>query len=150
MQPAPEPERRGEDLHLAFTAGPALVRGHLARMLALAPLSGLSDERRGVAEMVLAEVLNNVAEHAYADQPGPVSVRISQTAQGLGFLIVDRGRPMPGGRLPDGRLPGGPTTALEDLPEGGFGWHLIRSLTTDLGYARRDGCNHLQFTLPNG
>ena len=52
--------------------------------------------------------------------------------------ILQRG--VGAGKLPD--------TALEDLPEGGFGWHLIHSLTNDLTYLRTGGCNRLRFLLP--
>ena len=55
---------------------------------------------------------------------------------------------MPGGRPPAGRLPDGADCALVDLPEGGFGWHLIRTLTRDLAYVRSGGCNRLSFLLP--
>ncbi|WP_333818251.1 ATP-binding protein [Tabrizicola sp.] len=148
MPPAPDPDSRPNDLHLAFTATPVAIRDSLQRMLTLPPLCGLSEDGRGMAELVLAEVLNNVAEHAYANRPGPVTVSIGQTPQGLRCVIVDQGRAMPGHALPEGRLPGSLGPALEDLPEGGFGWHLIRSLTQGLSYTRVDGCNRLQFLLP--
>lgn len=148
MPPAPDQDTRPDDLHLAFTATPVAVRDNLQRMLALPPISRLPNDMRSTAEMVLAEVLNNVAEHAYANRPGPVTVSIARMPQGLRCVIVDQGEAMPGETLPDGRLPGSLGLALHDLPEGGFGWHLIRSLTTDLRYARVDGCNQLQFLLP--
>ncbi len=148
MLPAPNQHSRPDNLHVAFTATPLAVRESLAQMLALPPLCLLTDEARGTAELVLAEVLNNVAEHAYADTAGQVTVSLGPTDRGLHCRIVDQGRAMPNGALPDGRLPGGADMPLEDLPEGGFGWHLIRSLTTDLNYSRVDGCNDLQFTLP--
>ena len=66
------------------------------------------------------------------------------------FLIVDEGLVMPDGQLPKGRRLGGPGVALEDLPEGGFGWHLIRSLCADLTYSRVDRQNRLAFILPKG
>jgi len=148
MPPAPDQDSRPIDLHLAFTATPLTVRDSLHRMLALPPLARLSDDRRGTAELVLAEVLNNVAEHAYGSRPGLVTVSITQTSQGLRCVIVDQGKAMPGGTLPEGRLPGRSGLALDDLPEGGFGWRLIHSLTTYLVYSRAEGCNHLQFLLP--
>ena len=37
--------------------------------------------------------------------------------------------------------------APQDLPEGGFGWFLIRSLTRDLTYLREDGYNMLCFCV---
>lgn len=116
-------------------------------MMSAPPLCHLSQDRRGSAELVLAEVLNNVAEHAYPQATGPVSVSIGRTDKGLRFVIVDQGLPMPDGVLPTGELPASFVGPLAALPEGGFGWHLIRSLTTDLSYSRANGCNHLQFML---
>ena len=96
---------------------------------------------------MLAEVLNNVAEHAYADTAGPVAVTVALIPGGLGCEVVDEGNAMPGGQLPEGRLPQDDLPETE-LPEGGFGWHLIRSLTRDLAYRRQRGSNRLSFTIP--
>jgi len=153
MQPAPDPAPGAQDLHLTFPADPFAVREALARMLALPPLCTLGPDGRGTAEIVLAEVLNNIAEHAYVDRVGPVAVTIAAGAQGVSCLLVDEGRAMPDNRLPAGRLPAsrlpdGQTVELVDLPEGGFGWHLIRSLTRNLTYARVDGQNRVSFLLP--
>lgn len=103
---------------------------------------------RRTVELVLAEVLNNVAEHAYAEGPGPVAITLTPGQAGLFCLVVDQGSAMPDGHLPDGLLPDA-AASLEDLPEGGFGWHLIRSLTHDLAYARTGGCNRLSFLVPH-
>lgn len=148
MLPAREPVPRTEDLHLVFLASPASVRDNLACMLGLPPLSDLSDDSRGTAELVLAEVLNNVAEHAYANGPGSVEVTLAPGPDGISCLIVDQGVAMPGEALPEGRLPGGADLPLDELPEGGFGWHLIRTLTEDLCYQRVGGSNRLSFLLP--
>lgn len=146
MQPARDQDRRAEGLHLVFLATPAVIRDNLAHMMGQPPLSHLGDDSRGSAELVLAEVLNNVAEHAYGDGQGPVAVTLARMPDGVTCLIVDQGAEMPCGKLPDGKLP--QTPDLADLPEGGFGWHLIRSLTRDLVYLRTGGCNRLSFTLP--
>jgi serine/threonine-protein kinase RsbW len=61
------------------------------------------------------------------------------------FRVVDHGAELPGHVLPQGQLKEyGPHS---DLPEGGFGWHMIRALAKDVEYRRRDGCNHLSFRL---
>jgi serine/threonine-protein kinase RsbW len=150
MQQAPEPVSRTDHLHLVFPADPDSVRAGLVQLMGLPPLADLEEGDRGMAELVLAEVLNNVAEHAYAGDTGPVEVSLSPGTAGIDCLIIDQGVEMPGGQLPTGQLPGGPDTSLDDLPEGGFGWHLIRTLTHDLAYARTAGCNRLRFTLPIG
>lgn len=138
------------ELRLEFRADPVSVHQSLARMRDLPPLSGLPEEDRNVAELVLAEVLNNVVEHAYGPDGGRVTVSLAEDPAGLRCQVIDDGRAMPGERLPEGRLPGATGTEIADLPEGGFGWHLIRSLCVGLSYARVDGQNRLGFFLPRG
>jgi serine/threonine-protein kinase RsbW len=125
-------------------------------MAAAQPLSQLTPDQRGTVEVVLAEVLNNVAEHAYAGGPGQISVSLHLQGAALACLVTDSGVAMPEGQLPAGVLPGqgaDPDSsyadlALSDLPEGGFGWHLIRHLTEGLHYERVGGQNRLSFTIP--
>jgi serine/threonine-protein kinase RsbW len=150
MQPALEPSFPADDLSLIIGADPASVRAGLADLLARPPMSFMSDDARGTAELVLAEVLNNVAEHAYPHGPGTIAITVSGSARGLDCLVVDDGVAMPGNALPEGRLPGLAAVSLDDLPEGGFGWHLIRSLTEGLSYERQQGQNRLRFLLPAG
>lgn len=120
------------------------VRAALARMLAAPPLRDLPETARANAEIVLAEALNNVVEHAYAAGPGAIEVTLAGVPGWLDCQIVDRGLPMPGLSLPAGRLPAAEPSGP---PEGGFGWHLIRSLACDLVYRRSGGCNRLSFRL---
>jgi serine/threonine-protein kinase RsbW len=145
MQPPSDPAQT-----LVFTADPSAVRKALAHLLSASPVQNLGEGDRGTVELVLAEVLNNVAEHAYAGGSGPVEVGLSATAQGISCRIIDRGIAMPDGRLPEGQLPTPAVAMPDDLPEGGFGWHLIRSLTADLTYARSSGQNRLSFVIPLG
>ncbi|OYW53262.1 MAG: hypothetical protein B7Z31_11990 [Rhodobacterales bacterium 12-65-15] len=123
------------------------VREALLAILGGPPVSDLPPDRRGVAELVLAEVLNNVAEHGYGGGAGDITVTLSRSCAGVSCLVVDQGRAMPDGCLPPGVLPGTDGVALADLPEGGFGWHLIRSLTTKLCYTREAEQNRLSFLI---
>lgn len=148
MLPARDPDGQTEDLHLVFLATPVSIRDNLAHMMRLRPLSDLSEDSRGSAEVVLAEALNNVAEHAYGEGQGPVAVTLARATFGIACLIVDQGAAMPGCVLPEGKPLLEADLLLEDLPEGGFGWQLIRALTCDLAYQRTGGCNRLSFTLP--
>jgi serine/threonine-protein kinase RsbW len=140
--PAPEAGMGGQTFQLVIAADPLAVRDGLARLTAAPPFASLPVNHRATAELVLAEVLNNVAEHAYPSDGGTVSVSLRLTAAGLSCLVTDTGQPMPGGTLPKGILP------RVELPEGGFGWHLIRSLTQNLHYARSGGQNRLSFLIP--
>ncbi|WP_172300148.1 ATP-binding protein [Pseudoruegeria sp. HB172150] len=95
------------------------------------------------AELVAAEVLTNVVEHGFAGgHDGEIEVVSHASDKAVILLVRDNGGPMPGGAAPCGLAPEIPETT-EELPEGGFGWYLIRSLTHRLDYCRRDGCNCL-------
>ncbi len=121
------------------------VRAGLKRLMMLEPLAGLSDDARGTFEIVLAEALNNVVEHAYPNAPGPILVGVDHLPPVLRVSVYDLGLPMPDGQLPKGELK--PLVEGEELPEGGFGWFLIRTLTLDLEYERDGGFNKLRFAV---
>ncbi|MEM9970533.1 MAG: ATP-binding protein [Pseudomonadota bacterium] len=116
---------------------------------AMAPLK-LTDEDESSIELILAEALNNVVEHAYPPgHDGNVKLVLRHGRAGLLIEIRDTGRPMPNGRTPLGLHPheNHPENAL---PEGGYGWYLIRQLTTDVVYDRENGENFLIFRVPVG
>ncbi|MBK8438418.1 MAG: ATP-binding protein [Rhodobacter sp.] len=119
------------------------VRDGLQRALEAEPLCLLSVDDRSTAEIVLAEVLNNIVEHAYAAGTGPIRLSLALGEGVLNCRIEDEGAAMPGETLPAGRLPN-----PADLPEGGFGWHLIRTLGHQLSYRRSGSTNQLRFSLP--
>ncbi|MBP0481554.1 ATP-binding protein [Sagittula salina] len=99
-------------------------------------------------EIVVAEVLNNIVEHAFENHlGGEITLRLDFRPAGLCASFRDNGHAMPGGMLPPS-----PTADLDvpraDLPEGGFGWQLIRGFARRIDYHRRDGCNHLELDIP--
>ena len=126
-----------------MSSDPMSVRDGLQQALVATPLARLSIDDRSTAEIVLAEVLNNIVEHAYATETGTIRLCLSLAAGRLDCRIEDDGKAMPNGKPPEGRLP-----EAQDLPEGGFGWHLIRTLSNDLRYERQEQMNLLTFSLP--
>jgi len=127
------------------------VRDGLARAMdGLAALALTTDEASNV-ELVLAEALNNVVEHALAGSRGQtqIEIRLRHDAAGLHITIVDFGQPMPAGKAPRGRAPN-VEVDLGDMPEGGFGWFMIQTLAESVGYARTENANHLTLTLAVG
>ncbi|MEB8387708.1 ATP-binding protein [Rhodobacteraceae bacterium KMM 6894] len=130
-------------------ASPEGVRDGLQRIRRFLDDSGVHQDMCGTAEIVLAEALNNVAEHAYELRGiGDVIVTLLVEPDGIQIDIVDFGLALPGLDLPRGKRPSlhHPKGAL---PEGGFGWFLIRSQTDALRYHRDDGRNHLYMHLTN-
>ena len=134
----------GDHVRLLIPSDAGAVRQALQEARATWLLRSLTDDARGTAEIVIAEALNNIVEHAYASHAGEIELSLKRSGGKLSVLITDRGHPMPGGSLPEGRLP---AADPDNLPEGGFGWFLIRTLSQDLRYCRADGRNHLFFRL---
>ena len=130
---------------MVFPADPVAVRQALCALFTGWTPGPIGSEARDAAQIVLAEALNNIVEHAYALGPGEIEVTVEATQGGVTCQIIDAGVPLPGGALPDGRLPS--PAAAEDLSEGGYGWHLIRSLAEDLCYRREGGRNLLSFRI---
>lgn len=138
--------------HRVFAADPMVVRQVLidvTRRFAQLPPGRLSR-----LELALAEILNNVVEHAYADRAtGIIHLSIVPGESGLSCAIADDGAALPDACLaprldPLGRRGEDPADALLCLPEGGFGWLLIQGLTQNLCHFRENGRNMLAFFLP--
>jgi serine/threonine-protein kinase RsbW len=131
-------------VHLVIPGDAVAVRKALGRLFGGATLGHLPATDRGLAELALAEVLNNVVEHAYRDGAGKIELTLSVGEGDLRVTVVDRGLPLPGGRLPQGTLP---EPGPDGPAEGGYGWFLIRQLSCDLAYRRINGRNELRFRL---
>lgn len=153
-QPARSPGEAGASegvvVQLDFKATFKWVRRGIHEAMDALERCDLSAEEMGSVEIVLAEALNNIVEHAYPqDDPGDIRLTLRLRRTGLMVEIRDRGRPMPNGRAPLGNHPM-VEFDQDPMPEGGYGWYLIRELVQDLIYDRRDGENFLVFRLTIG
>ncbi|OWY13537.1 hypothetical protein B6V73_17270 [Thioclava sp. JM3] len=146
----PDPRPDGGEVrvfNLSFPATPIAVRDALraavARFIRL-----MTEEEAGTLELILAEILNNIVEHSYGEsEEGVIALSIVRDRKGLNCSVSDDGIPLPPACLDlRDRDPERPDPS--SLPEGGFGWFLIRDLATDLGYHRQDGRNLLAFRMP--
>ena len=141
------PETAAQRLSLSTPASDLAVRDVLARIRSWLHASALTDEDRGTVEIVLAEALNNIVEHAYpADAPGEIRLDLALDQARLVCVLSDHGTALPGLRPPDGTLPAH-DVARDAFPEGGFGWFLIRDLADRIDYRRAAGWNHLSLEL---
>lgn len=136
----PQAPRQGER---RFGATEMEAREGIGAVMGDLTSDGVSQEHRGVVEITLAEVVNNIVKHAYGGAAtGDIQVEYDVSEGELVMTITDRGMGFRGGILPAGN-PADVSVPKAELPEGGFGWFLIRELTSELDYERRGGYNRL-------
>ncbi|MCC5993068.1 MAG: ATP-binding protein [Rhodobacteraceae bacterium] len=114
----------------------------LTRMEQLLDKADVPSAQRQDAALVMAEALTNIARHGNDAQRGEITCRVSIAQDGLECRITDHGPAFDPSGL------GLASPPPEALAEGGYGWFLIRRLTTGLQYQRRDGQNILCFRVP--
>lgn len=134
--------------HISVQSSEMAVRAALKKLLdGLGPLQ-LDIEEAGTVELVMAEALNNIVEHAYpsGDPIGSIKISCAHGRDGLHLTVVDHGRAMPNGRTPLGAAVDVNVAPCE-IPEGGFGWFLIKDLAKDVTYQRVEPENRLSLRL---
>ncbi len=136
-----------ETFACSFTATELEARSGISAVVDQLRGLGLPTGRVDEVQIVLAEAVNNVVEHAYAGHtPGDVNIHCNLASDRLTIYVQDAGAPLPDHQLPMG-APQDLTGPVEDLPEGGFGWFLIHELTSDIHYERSEGHNNLQLSF---
>ena len=138
-------------VRMKFRSSAMAVRAALAHILVRLQPLGLTAEQLGTVEIVLAEALNNVVEHAYPPQEaqGQIVVECRVDGPALRVQIVDDGRAMPDGTAPE-HCAAADHGELPDLPEGGFGWSLIHQLASGIRYRREADRNVLDLDFALG
>lgn len=130
-----------------FRATELDARAALCEIIGKLQFRGLVQEQIGAIEIALAEVINNIVEHAYAGTtPGDIVVDVAFKGTNLMLTTTDCGKPLPNGRLPEGK-PADVTGDIGGLPEGGFGWFMIRTLAREISYSRENDHNRLQLAF---
>lgn len=127
----------------SFMATNLDARSGVSNVVAELRTLGVPGSRVDEVQIALTEAVNNVVEHAYAGAvPGEVMIQAKLLSERLWISITDAGAPYPAGALPVGQ-PADIEVPTEDLPEGGFGWFLIRELASQVQYERTNGNNNL-------
>jgi serine/threonine-protein kinase RsbW len=94
--------------------------------------------------IVLCEVLTNIARHGYPYQTGWIACALVLSVRGVECQVTDAGLPY------DPSVLGLAMPVAQARAEGGYGWALIRALCEGLQYERCDGQNELRFLIPAG
>lgn len=93
------------------------------------------------AMLVLEEVFSNVVLHGYQDSADhEILVRMAVEDDTFVLFVEDDGVAFNPLEVP----PADTSVPLEERPVGGLGMHLVRSLMTEVTYARHDGRNQLE------
>ncbi|MCM2562793.1 ATP-binding protein [Lutimaribacter sp. EGI FJ00015] len=132
---------------IRFHASPLNVRDALRLLLGYLDPLDLPIDQVATIQIVLAEVLNNVTEHAYDSDGGLICMQANVVEAGLSVTIRDRGAALPPKLILSEGSGGFDPQAL---PEGGFGWHLIRSLASELAHCRQARWNELKIVFSLG
>lgn len=95
---------------------------------------GLHRSKVAEIELAMAEALNNVVEHSVGAIDVPdVSLRCELRGSGVKLSIADNGPPFTPPTAEDADRKADHSIAV--AAEGGFGWHLIHSLASDVCFA---------------
>lgn len=137
--------------HRVLPADPLAIREALSEVRIRFARS-VAPEAIGRIELILAEVMNNIAEHAgpkpenTSDDAVPtIHLSIVRSMRGFVCTVADDGIMIPDECLHQRYLPMPDASAPS---ENGFGWFLIQSLAQTLCYYREDQMNYLAFNVP--
>jgi len=114
--------------------------------------------------LAVTEALNNVVEHSGHPPWRPVRVHFGAEGEVHWVCVEDAGMPLPRGLLDPapaeaavcepvrgiGHDPPAPALPVADMPEGGWGWLLIRGSVDRLDHVREMGRNFLLLTKTIG
>jgi anti-sigma regulatory factor (Ser/Thr protein kinase) len=109
-----------------------------------AAAAGLGPLDQDQLDLVLEEILVNVARYAYEGQSGDVAVSYTLADGGLEIEITDWGRSFNPNQAAAPDLNAG----LSERPVGGLGIHLVMQIVGSLDYRRQNGQNIIAFRFP--
>jgi anti-sigma regulatory factor (Ser/Thr protein kinase) len=130
-------------LTLPAIAGSISAFSQFVRGGALA--AGVAENEFGKLDLILEEILVNVARYAYSPESGAVEVAYTQVGpHQLLVEIADFGRVF----NPLQADPPDLSRGLAERPIGGLGVFLVRSMVDSIAYRREGDRNVLSFTFP--
>lgn len=109
--------------------------------------AGVSTEAIYAVETSVEEMLTNVVKYGYDDSAAHViAVEIIVSRHDVKLILEDDGHPFDPTRQASPDM----DRSIEDIPIGGLGIHLVRSLTESMEYNRENGRNRVIIRVPKG
>jgi anti-sigma regulatory factor (Ser/Thr protein kinase) len=106
--------------------------------------AGAAREDVDAVKLALEETMTNVATHSYAEWGGHIRVSAVIDPEAITVEVRDDGPEFDPTREAPAGLPSG---GVEERPLGGLGLHLVRSMMSEIAWAREDGnVNRLRMT----
>jgi serine/threonine-protein kinase RsbW len=103
----------------------------------------ISPEASFFVGLAIEELVTNCIKYGYDDAAEhTIDIALSVADHTLTMTVVDDGHPFNPLSAPHPDL----SLAIEDRPIGGLGIHMLRELTDNMTYERRDGTNRLTLT----
>ena len=103
----------------------------------LAEQAGLDEDKTYALDLCIVELVTNIVDHSYRGQPGEIRLDLQVGPARAVLTILDRGPAFDPLSVPPPSKP----KSIEDAQVGGFGVHLVRSMSNGCHYERRDGEN---------
>jgi serine/threonine-protein kinase RsbW len=137
MRPTPQ---------IKFTISPdiASLTSAAARIRAFLEEAGVCNATIFAMETALEEIITNAIKYGTSAQPaGPISLTITAAQDRIELVIEDRGDAFDPTKVPSPAV----DCNLEDMPVGGLGIHLIRSVMDGFEYQRVNHRNQVRVWL---
>lgn len=108
--------------------------------------AGMGEIDSARVELGVVEALNNVVEHAYQLQPNhKIKIIFEPSKNNVVIHIIDTGITMEQNLFPidDNQKEVKELGRFQDVPDGGWGIALIKSIMDEVSYKSENGTNHL-------
>ena len=131
-------------LELALVADASSLAEMADAVEGYAVSAGVPPERAMRLVLVLDEILTNVISYGALSADDRILVTVDCRGDALVATVEDPGPAFdPHGEAPSPVLTG----SVDERPVGGLGLHIVRGMTRQLAYERRDGRNRLTMEL---
>lgn len=105
----------------------------------LAERAGLDEDKTYALDLTIVEMVTNIVDYSYKGAAGEIRLDLDVGAARAVLTILDRGPAFDPLSVPPPQKP----KSVEEAQVGGFGIHLVRSMSNGCHYERRDGSNVL-------